>query len=143
MIVNGICTPPPRKISHPGDINFDYHNDAEPQLATDGAGTWICVWLENAAAGGKQLMFASSTDNGAHWSAPAALNGVAATVEFDFTTDGAGNWLLLWKPAFEQNVVDRDIYTSRSTDKGATWSTSTRVNSDGAEYALMYHDGTP
>ncbi|MCH8201115.1 MAG: exo-alpha-sialidase [Chloroflexi bacterium] len=75
-------------------------------MTTDGAGNWLAVWSSTENLGGaigtdSDILTARSTDNGATWTAPAALNSnAAADTGDDFspqvTTDGAGNWLAVW-----------------------------------------------
>jgi hypothetical protein len=70
-------------LSGPGDV----HNNG-PQIATDGAGTWIAVWWSNQQTinGGhfdNDIAYAVSTNNGATWSSPQALNSNAATATGD------------------------------------------------------------
>ena len=70
---------------------------------------------------------ARSTDGGATWTAPAALNAYASTdLGHDsfpqLTTDGLGTWLAVWhSTAFADPYrTDWDILVAHSTDGGAT-----------------------
>ena len=84
----------------------DGGGDFFPQLTTDGAGMWIATWFSTDTLGDTigvdfDILYAVSTDEGTSWSAPAALNGNAATDHGnDFfpqlTTDGAGTWIAAW-----------------------------------------------
>lgn len=53
------------------------YNDRAPDLATDGAGTWIAAWALDTNSGGfaEDVMFAISTNDGGSWTAPASLRG--------------------------------------------------------------------
>ena len=74
-------------------------------MTTDGGGHWVAAWHSHEDLGGigtdSDILVSRSSDNGATWTAPAALNTNAAT---DWgsdwlpqvTTDGAGNWLTVW-----------------------------------------------
>ena len=112
------------------DTGLDGFIFGPPQVTTDGAGSWVAVWMSQENLGGtigtdNDILVARSTDNGATWSAPAALNTNATTdAEADnfpqVTTDSAGNWVAVWT-SFE-NVggtigTDDDILVARSTDK--------------------------
>ena len=91
-------------------------------MTTDSAGNWVAVWYSEDSLGGTigtnwDILVARSTDNGATWTAPAALNTDAATDSRDdygpqVTTDGGGNWVVVWysaAPAGYYSVTDRDI----------------------------------
>lgn len=123
----------------------DTASDNSPSVATDGAGNWVAVWVSNDTLGGTigsdfDVLFARSTDDGATWSAPAALNSNAATdagsdQEPEVATDGAGNWVVVWySPDTLGGTIgsDNDILFARSSDDGATWSATAALNSHAA-----------
>jgi hypothetical protein len=119
--------------------------DWSPQVTTDGAGNWVAVWFSNESFGytigpDNEILIARSTDNGATWTAPAALNtnavsDTARDVEPQIATDEAGNWIAVWR-AFEPLGgtfgTDSDILVARSTDNGATWSAPAALNTNAA-----------
>ena len=118
------------------DLGADFH----PQVTTDGAGNWVAVWVSNDTLGGTidtdfDILYALSTDNGANWTLPAALNTFAANDSaFDIgpqvTTDGLGNWVAVWQS--DENLFgigpDADILLARSVNDGATWGTPAALN---------------
>jgi hypothetical protein len=120
--------------------------DGCPRVATDGEGNWVAVWWsneENLGGGiGKDfdILVARSTDNGANWTAPAALNTNAASDSggdywSQVTTDGAGNWVAVWFSGDSLGGTigtDFDILVARSTDNGATWTAPTALNTNAA-----------
>jgi alpha-tubulin suppressor-like RCC1 family protein len=72
------------------DATTDMGPDFSASVATDHLGTWIAVWVSADTLGGtigddNDLLYARSTDNGATWSPPAALNATAPT---DFSPAG-------------------------------------------------------
>ena len=93
------------------DLNTNARSDAGtdgfPQVTTDGRGTWVAVWeSEDSLAGtigtDRDILMARSTDDGATWTASAALNTNAASDAGDdqearVTTDGRGTWVAVWR----------------------------------------------
>jgi hypothetical protein len=86
----------------------DSGDDYLPQVTTDGGGNWVAVWhsdenlfdpnLGDYIGTDRDILVARSPDNGATWTAPAAVNTNAATDSGgdsapQVTTDGGGNWL--------------------------------------------------
>jgi len=117
--------------------------DGWPQVTTDGAGNWVAVWYSNENLGGTigtdhDILVARSTDNGANWTAPAALNTSAGTDSRgdgapQVTTDGAGNWVAVWESSDDLGGtigIDVDILVARSTDNGATWTATAELNTN-------------
>jgi Neuraminidase (sialidase) len=135
--------------SYPAALNTnaatDSGGDERPQVTTDGAGNWVAVWNSTDSLGGSigtdaDILVARSTDNGAAWTAPAALNTNAATDSGgdhfpQVTTDGNGNWAAVWMSA--ENLggtigTDYDILVARSTDNGVTWTDPAALNTNAA-----------
>lgn len=110
--------------------------DSEPAIASGSGNVWVAVWSSNNTLGGtigndNDIVFSRSTDDGATWSAAAAINSGAAAdgnVDLDFqpsiATDGAGRWLVAWKHSSQAGIdpAGDQVFFSRSTDNGATWS---------------------
>lgn len=125
----------------------DSGTDGSPSIATDGLGNWIAIWWSNDTLSGtigsdRDVLFARSTDDGATWSAPQALNSNAATDSGnDFTsrssiaTNGTGAWIAVWQSTDSLGSTigsDSDILFARSTNSGASWSTAQPLNSNAA-----------
>lgn len=114
--------------------------DRDARLATDGQGRWIVVWSSTDTLGGtigadRDILFARSGDNGASWSATAAIHNnaasdTAADREPDIATDRNGTWLVVWSSPENINNTgtDKDIYFVRSTNVGQTWTAPAPVN---------------
>ncbi|HYB98786.1 MAG TPA: DUF4215 domain-containing protein [Candidatus Limnocylindrales bacterium] len=100
----------------------DASPDSAPSVATDGSGRWTVAWTSHHPVGDgddldADIVVATSTDDGASWSAPAPLRE-------EMTTDGAadsdvllaqhaGTWLSVWQRrpftpsagSFEEHLV--------------------------------------
>ncbi|MCC6794318.1 MAG: exo-alpha-sialidase [Candidatus Hydrogenedentes bacterium] len=113
-----------------------------PSLATDGNGTWLCAFIggENRVVKlvtYKQIQVCKSTDNGATWSDPVAVNpddpSSYTLGRPSIASDGAGHWVLVWESsalASNPGIGDSDIVVSTSTN-GTTWSDYAMLNSEG------------
>lgn len=113
------------------DAATDIAADEAPDIAADGHGHWVVVWVsDNRGRGGAagpdlDLMVSRSSDAGRTWSMAKPLNSDAlgdnreenaATIN----TDGSGVWIAVWYASAKAG--DPDIYFARSTDNGLTWS---------------------
>jgi cysteine-rich repeat protein len=133
-------TPPAALNTNAGS---DSGNDGRPQVRTDGAGNWVAVWMSRDSLGGtigtdSDILVACSTDDGATWTPPAALNTNAGSDSGhdgfpQVTTDGAGSWVAVWH-SFDSLGgtigTDEDILVARSTDDGATWTPPAALNTN-------------
>ncbi len=109
-------------------------DDVEPEMATDGSGTWVATWGWSSRVG-----VSSSFDNGLTWT-PVVLADVfdleTTLVEKRPTiaTDGAGKWLLVWAgvdPGGNSGTGnDDDLFLITSTDDGLTWSSPVPIDPD-------------
>jgi hypothetical protein len=114
------------------NADSDLFGDRHPQLATDGAGTWIAVWVN--AASDLDIYLARSTDNGQTWTDPEFLTDpdiVGFNQYPQVTTDGAGNWIVVWvsRDTLGDTIgIDDDILVARSTDNGETWTDPAALN---------------
>ena len=129
--------------TYPAALNTNSGSVEYPQVTTDGAGQWLAVWNSSDDLGGtigtdRDILVARSTDNGATWTDPAALNTNAATDSGgdwwpQVTTDGAGHWLAVW---YSYDTLggtigtDQDILVARSTNNGATWTAPAPLNTN-------------
>ncbi|MDK2971434.1 MAG: hypothetical protein PWP23_1189 [Candidatus Sumerlaeota bacterium] len=138
----GATWSPPAPLNSSASTDESFEEDIDPDIAPDGAGNWIAVWsstndLDATVGADEDIFFARSTDNGATWTALTCLNDYASYDGKDdrsprIATDGAGNWVVTWESRVDNGVygTDWDIFFSRSTDNGATWTTSAPLNSN-------------
>jgi len=121
----------------------DAHNDQEPVIASDGAGTWLVTWssnnpLDGGAAGDWDILESRSTDEGDTWTAPKQLHNNAADdlgsdVNPTVVSTGPDSWFVAWESyeSFDGSIgSDADIvfargfpstYTILSPNGGESW----------------------
>ncbi len=134
--------------SPPAAIHDNAASDFWPDLATDGAGTWLAVWESDDPTGGIgsdfDVFVARSTDGGATWGAAAIVNANAAVDTGDdrrarVATDDSGAWVVVWESNDSLGGTigtDYDILMARSTDGGQSWSAPVALNSNAASPVL-------
>ena len=141
FLIAAATTPSPVPLNSGADL--DLGSDRLPQTATDSLGNWVTVWYSNENLGGtigtdNDVFVSRSGDDGAAWTAPAALNTNAATDSGgDFNpqvaTDGSGNWVAVWYSSdslIGTIGTDFDILVSRSANNGLTWTAPVALNTN-------------
>ena len=139
--------------TYPAALNTNAATDSGAdewaQVTTDGGGNWVAVWYSSEdlfdpnlganIATDCDILVARSTDNGASWTPPAALNTNAATDSGgddwpELTTDGGGHWVAVWESTEDLDGIDTDmdILVSRSTNDGASWTDPAALNTNAA-----------
>lgn len=108
----------------------DAGRDQFPQIATDGAETWVAAWvsqdsLQQTVGQDDDILVSTSTDAGVSWSRPQPLNTDAQTDRridrsVSITTDARGQWVAVWHGYLDVNG-DYDVFVARSTDAGRSW----------------------
>ena len=104
----------------------DTDDDYTEGLATDGAGTWLVVWVAVDVSLEGDVLASRSVDAGASWSADsvAMTNRFASDLPPDLATDRAGNWVAAWgtigSPWYRVSAI-------HSRDDGDSWSARKEV----------------
>ena len=134
--------------------------DSGPEIATDGAGTWIAAWqsfynLNGTAGTDLDILMAVSTDNGATWSDPQLLNNNGTSDSGPNTRDIApqiasnhsGEWIAVWHSETDLGAAadnDYDIFFAQSSNNGSSWSAPALLNSNGnSDNSDSGHDTYP
>jgi hypothetical protein len=137
---NGATWSAPALLNTSGTIDGSLR-DVSPSITTNEQGNWVAVWESELRLDGMpfldlDILVAYSEDNGVTWSAPALLNSTAPDdggIKDDHpqvTTDTLGNWIAVWNSYY--GTADYEVFYSRSSDNGATWSTAEILNSTAA-----------
>lgn len=133
--------------SDPVIVSADGHfesgdDDFDPQLATDGQGNWVSVWVAQGSSFpfgfDRDILVSRSVDNGASWTLPLPLHAASYGEDLgpEVTSDGAGNCVVVWQSTDSLGGMignDWDILVTRSADSGASWSAPVPLNSNAFE----------
>src|SRR5262245_34765579 len=121
----------------PSDTGKANGNANAPEIATDGSGRWLAVWVD----GSRDILAALGTSSGGgiDWSPPQPLNkDVPSDTQSRFphvATDGR-LWVVVWSGTNCERIgTDRDICAVTSTD-GVGWSAVRTANSYAADDKL-------
>ena len=101
-----------------------------PDITTDPDGNVYILYLFTDTASHTEIVCVHSSDGGTSWSAPARVddNGPDATIgSATIAADSAGNLLCAWN---DWRTESGHIWSSVSTDGGATWRRNVRVDDD-------------
>ncbi len=108
----------------------DAARDAEPSIATDGSGRWIVAWSSHHPLGGTvgldaDILASLSTDAGATWGTPVAVNPRAETDTSReylprIAADERGVWMLTWRSravGHSGGEVQDDLFVAIAGDR--------------------------
>jgi hypothetical protein len=129
---NALSWSAPRALN--ANAAHDWGDDEAPDIATDDKGRWVVVWqssdsLGNTKGGDRDILFATSSDNGASWSSPDVVDAAARTdTNFDSSprvaTHGSGIWVVAWSTgnaSEDRGGFQRGVLAARSVDAAVTW----------------------
>ena len=114
--------------STPVDLSLTGQDARSPQIATDGSGNVVAVWLRSD--GSNQITQSSrSTNGGVSWSTPADLSesGIDSS-QPKVAVDGSGNAVAAW---LRDPWGDTILQSSRLLAGGVSWSTPANVSTAG------------
>jgi hypothetical protein len=105
--------------------DISYHLDGEalygPQIAVDGSGNISVVWEDNAA-GGWEIFYSRSVDDGVTFTTPKVISNYAgAAVDPELVVDRRGNISVVWQTQSANNW-NWNLWFTRSADWGNTFS---------------------
>lgn len=110
----------------------DENKEVCPDIAVDSAGTAHVVWT-NLISGHRAVVHSKSAD-GTSWSTPVKVNsgyGPADTTIYMkpvIDTDGSNHLYVAWYAPPSGETLKANIYFSRSTDSGSSWTIQKKVN---------------
>jgi hypothetical protein len=100
---------------------------ALPNLTRDSSGNLYLVW-EDARNGNYSIYFAKSTNGGSTWSANVKVSDTLSDARSpSLVVDSVGNLYVAWT---DNRGGYWDDYVAKSTNGGAIWSASVKVNND-------------
>jgi hypothetical protein len=113
-------------------IRDGYPHAYEPDITTDSDGNIYIVWEDwyVDSVPDRRILCSGSSDGGTTWTAPARvddrLTGVTSG-DAHIAADSAGNLFCAWG---DGRAGIGHVWSSVSTDRGATWSTNVQVDDD-------------
>jgi hypothetical protein len=115
----------PKNVSNNTDYSFT------PQIAVDAAGNIYMAW-EDDTANNSNILFRRSTDGGATFLPTPAPKPVSNSSGCSFNpvmaVDAGGNINIVWEDSGDCSFLTSNIFFSRSTDGGITFSTPTNLS---------------
>lgn len=108
-----------------GGANAEQIDDLSPKVALGTSSTLVVVWSAKVSDSDHEIYFARSADGGKSWSAGAPLtssadNSLRDDMHPTLAAGQADTWVVTWERKNE--LGGWDIYFSRSTDNGLSWS---------------------
>ena len=111
-----------------------------PDITTDPDGNIYILYLFTDTASHTEIVCVRSSDGGTTWSAPARVSdaGLDATIgDATIAADSAGNLFCAWN---DWRTGSGHIWSSVSTDGGATWGRNVRVDDDTTDEGCYHAD---
>lgn len=119
----------------PASFPAGSYSSGQCSLAQSG-GTIYGVWYDNRTASA-HIYFAKSTDGGLTFGANVKVDDDTTPTNHEYpcmTLDAHGNIYVVWDDQRGGTATGYDVYVAKSTDGGATFGPSVKVNHDGTPY---------
>jgi hypothetical protein len=101
-----------------------------PDIAFDNTGAILVTWRDEAA-GNTEILLTKSLDYGLTWTSPVNISNTSGfSRASSIKVDSVGNFNCIW---MDKTAGNYEIFYSRSTDNGITWSSSVNVSNTTAE----------
>lgn len=119
-------------VTNTGKINATLQRGPEFVVTPDG--TIHMVWMEARVGTNPDIYYSRGTEDGTKWSAPVdiSVDQQRATQDFpSIAADSAGNIFVAWidnRDLIDGKLENDQIYMTRSSDGGATWSAPKRAS---------------
>ncbi len=110
-------------------------NSLHPDIVADKAGNLYIIWDWRKSLTSYNLNFGRSVDGGDTWSTSVIKSDIGPPGGLSLAVDDSGNINVVWAdgPAYS---TDTEIYFSRSTDDGASWSVAVALSDTEASSSL-------
>ena len=97
------------------------NDDGSPSVAMNAAGDGMIAFQRGGALWARPYEGVNQ-----RWGAPVRVAPISRARDFQVGMDGQGNALIVW--ARDDTDADQGIWSSRTTDRGATWSAPRRIS---------------
>jgi hypothetical protein len=130
--------------SAPKNLSSNLGNSFESQIAVDASGNIDVIWADSTP-GNFDIFFSRSTDHGATFSSPNNLsNSPANSLHAHIGVDTTGGVYAAWEENVAADAGNRDIFFTRSSDSGASFSAPTNLSNNfgNSSHASLIVDAT-
>lgn len=118
--------------SSPINISKNKGDCKRPAMTMDIDGNLNVSW-EDDTSGNYEIYFSRSIDGGASWSPVVNIsNNSSLSFKPAMAMDSVGNLSVIWE---DDSIGDYEIYFSRSTDNGVSWSPAVKISN----YSTSFH----
>lgn len=105
--------------------NSSASDSTTPDITFDYGGTIIAAWKDEVS-GNAEIFFSKSPDYGATWTTPVNISNTSGFSRSpSLKVDLVGNINCVW---MDRTTGNNEIYYSRSTDSGSTWTTAVNIS---------------
>jgi hypothetical protein len=114
---------------------------SQDAVAVDRSGNYVFVFAKNTTKQGPNSLYESRSSDGAHWSAPSAINALGNSTSPAIAAGSApGDFRLVWQDN-RNGPQAWNTWYARSDDAGRSWSESLRLSDQGAGEPYKHRTG--